>query len=229
MESRDLKIIRHIGLYSISIRPILERLFFDGRPCGNVMHRLIHAEGCVQSRDGLSGTRSYYQLTKRGTTLLGLPDSRAERLGPQALPKHLAILWFCFMGKKRRFRLERERVEELLGSDAPPGDYCLEEGETPRLYIVHVLGKKTRVSSVLRMLRNNIDRARKSALASDWLIARGFGFVVLVGTPERAKILRDAVSRSRDDGRSLHEQAYVHVAVAPGPETLKEALRAAEE
>lgn len=226
MESRDIKILKHIGLYWVSIRPILERAFFDGRPCGNVMHRLIDKEGYVQSRTGLYRTRSYYQLTKRGATLLGLPRSRAASLGTQSLPTRLAVLWFCFMGQTRRYHLERPRVQQLLGTDAPPGNYCLEESEPPRLYLMRVLGDRTPPANVLRALRTTIARIRRCERANEWMNSRRLAIAILVETKERAKVIKEAVSNYQDDDGPLHEQCYVHVAVAPGPRTLKEALRA---
>lgn len=229
MESRDINILKHIGLYWISIRPILERTFFDGRKCGNVMHRLIKKDGYVQSRLGLHRTRSYYQLTERGASLLGLPRSRAASLGTQALPTRLAILWFCFMGQTRRYHLDRQRVRQMLGPDAPPGVYCLEESQPGRLYLMRVLGDRTSPANVLRALRNAIARVRQCERASEWMNARRLAFAVLVETKERAGVVKEAVSNYVDEDGPLHEQVYVHVAVAPGPRTLKEALRARAE
>src|SRR5262245_16169686 len=110
-DDRDLKIIRHIGLHRLSLRVVLEKLFFDGSEsaCDNVITRLRKG-GRIQAVRGLPDKYSYYQLTKQEATAQGFPEERAEPLGPQALHEHLAVLWFCCMGQRPRYRLEEPRL-----------------------------------------------------------------------------------------------------------------------
>ena len=101
--SRDEEILRHLGLYRISIRPVLSRLFFAGRDPGNVLQRL-RAAGLVQewpkrrasdagARAGFLTGLSYYQLTVAGA-LGRVPLTRAAPLNTRALHKHFAVLWW---------------------------------------------------------------------------------------------------------------------------------------
>ena len=41
MDKRDELILDHIGRYTISIRRIIEDLFFEGGSCGNALDRLV--------------------------------------------------------------------------------------------------------------------------------------------------------------------------------------------
>lgn len=59
--TRDDRILDRIGLSSISLRPIIERLFFEGKNCGNVIRRLTK-QGKIVSRPGLPSRIRYYQL-----------------------------------------------------------------------------------------------------------------------------------------------------------------------
>src|SRR3972149_107866 len=99
MEDRDLSILRHVGLYRITLRPVLERLFFAGGSWGAVLQRL-RSDGWLQAGK-FPRNVSYYQLTPKAAAYLALPLSRATPFGAQALHKHLAILWFCWMGQPR--------------------------------------------------------------------------------------------------------------------------------
>lgn len=225
MEERDLRILKHVGLYRISLRPVLERALFDGRSCGNVMHRLIDS-GYIQFRKGLPGNYNYYQLSAAGAGVLGLPRSRADVFGPQALHAHLGILWFCFMDKMRRYRLEDERMEQLLGPKAPPGDHCLEEGTPPRIFHVYAPGPATKLRNVVRQVVARIGRIRAHEKTRDWLRARSYAFLVLVETEERSRALKKILNDARDDRGRLSEQAYIRVATVPGFQLLKESLRA---
>ncbi|NOT01218.1 MAG: hypothetical protein HOP29_11385 [Phycisphaerales bacterium] len=226
MEERDLRILKHVGLYRISIRPALEHALFEGRSCGNVMHRLIR-EGFVQYRKGLAGNYSYYQLSAKGAACVGLPRSRSAEFGAQALHAHLAILWYCFMDGTRRFRMESPQVEHLLGPDAPPGDHCLEEAAAPRMFLIYVPGPDTEVRTVRDQVVAKVHRARQYDKVRAWMEARRYAIVVFSETQERTRSLKSLLGDHKDlDGR-LADQAYVRVATIPGPRTLKEALRGA--
>ena len=106
MQERDEKILDHIGRYRLTLRPVLDCLFFadDSSGCGNVLTRLIQ-QGYVQARQVLPRRRCYYQLTRMGAAGR-VPESRTRPLHGQALRTWLGILWFCFMEERRRRLLE---------------------------------------------------------------------------------------------------------------------------
>lgn len=214
MVPRDQAILQHIGLYRVTLRPILSRLFFGEGSCAYVLHRLT-AGGLVQTRKGLRSNRSYYQLTLKGAGAAAVPADRSKPLGTQALHTHLSIAWFCCMQRVRRYRLEAEAVAGLLGGEAPPGDHCVEDDpKRPRVYRVYAPGPTVVLRNVLRQVGEHIAEARGSPTARDWMRARAYAFGVLVETDERRAALRELLS-SGPRG-TLHREAYVRVEVVPG-------------
>ena len=52
---REDNILDHIGRYRITLRAVLERLFFEGASCNNVVQRLVR-QGKIRAREkGLAG------------------------------------------------------------------------------------------------------------------------------------------------------------------------------
>src|SRR5262245_10225017 len=74
MELRDKKILWHIGLHGVSIREVVEHLFFDGKSSGNVMQRLRN-DGLIEDAARLPGNFTCYSLTRKGEAALGLTAS----------------------------------------------------------------------------------------------------------------------------------------------------------
>jgi hypothetical protein len=117
---RDQAILRHVGTYDVSIPVSVSNVFFDEKPSGHVLRRLAD-DKCLQLMSRrLEGGLSFYRLTDRGAKRVGLPLDRAsEAIGIQALDKALAVLVWCTLGAKRRYRLERSEVEAVFGVKLP--------------------------------------------------------------------------------------------------------------
>lgn len=222
MEPRDRKILQHIGLYRISLRPVLERLFFDGRSSGNVVQRLRDAGHIALAK--LPGRVSYYRLSGKGAELLQLPRSRAVAFGAQALQTHLALLWFCCMGDGRRFRTNAEELSKLFPEDPPKGDHCAEPGERIRLYQVYVPGPDTPVRRIIREVRKRFYAARLDTQLSRWIDGRLYSFAILVDSDERRKAVRAALKKAPENEEPLIAQAYFRVEAVPGVRTIKDAF-----
>src|SRR5262245_3568894 len=58
--------------------------------------------------DPLGPKTKYYRLTPAGAKHLGAPEEIARPLGPQALPKALGILDFCYGESTHRMRYTRQ-------------------------------------------------------------------------------------------------------------------------
>ena len=222
MEERDRKILQHIGLYRVSLRPVLERLFFAGRSSGNVVQRLRDAGYVVAAR--LPGRVRYYRLSVQGAEFLQLPLSRAVAFGAQALQTHLAILWFCCMGEKRRFRTDAEALSKLFPEDPPKGDHCAEPGERMRLYQVYVPGPDTPVRRIVREVRKRFYDARLDIQMNRWIDGRLYAFAILVDSDERRKAVRTALKNAPENEEPLIAQAYFRVDAVPGIRTIKDAF-----
>lgn len=204
MEERDAKILRHVGRYRLTLRVVLDHLFFDpsSSGCGNVITRLLRNR-LLRARDGLPQKRVYYQLTERGTASVGVPATRAEPIGAQAFREALAVLWHCHLaelpdGVAKRTRLEPSELEELfgrpVGSGPQPhvlehrsGDHCLFRVTAP--------SPSTKTANILRGARHWHSRAVAVPEFEPWLRAGKYAFLVLVER-ERVSEIRRAAKRA---------------------------------
>ena len=218
--SRDDRILDHIGLYSISLRPVLERLFFDGKNCGNVVQRLTK-QGKIVSRPGLPSRIRYYQLTASEANSRGFPQHRTEPLGTQAINKHLAILWHCCLNTGNRHRLERSDVKTNISMHLPPGDYAVEQlDESHRIVRLRIASSDAEDSSIVRWVRGEVGKMAKHPHLSRLQRSGQVAYALLADTDTRIPSLQ----RSLDDS-GLLEQSTVGVAFAQSPQPLPVALR----
>jgi hypothetical protein len=220
VEDRDELILNHIGVYRLSFRKVLERMFFDGRNCGNVVQRLLDA-GRIQSRGGLPNRVSYYQLTPSETIARGLPVVRSRPLKSQASLHHMGVLWFCCMSAARRVRMEPEELEKFDAGFPlmPQAAHCIEGGSSPRIYRVEVVGPNTGVTGLINRLNARIHEALKHHILNQWVRTRRYAFAILAESGQRRKLIEAALAR-----RSVHKLAHIVVEYAPGHRTISEAL-----
>jgi hypothetical protein len=220
MDERDRVILRHIGLYRLTFRRTLDRLYFAGATCNNVVQRL-RKQGLIQERDGLPGRLAYYQLTAAGAASAGVPKDRAEALAPAALHKHIAILHWCCMGRTPRHRVEPADLEEMFGGAAPSGDHVLQRTKEFRLFRVHVVTGDTDDNALVRRIVARVHECRREPALAEWLREKQYGFVALVEAGPRRDRLDGAVQAS-----GVRAMALVHVKIGPGPLTIGESLHA---
>lgn len=218
--SRDDRILDHIGLYSITLRPVIERLFFEGKNCGNVIQRLTK-QGKIVSRAGLPSRIRYYQLTPSEATARAIPQHRTEPLGTQAINKHLAILWHCCLTEGSRHRLERADVKSEISEHLPPGDYAVEQlDDNHRIVRLRLATSDAEDSSIVRWVRGEVGKAAKHPLLRRLQGSGQVAYALLADVETRIPSLE----RSLEDS-GLLEQATVNVKFAPSPQTLPAALR----
>lgn len=180
-KTRRERILEHIGRYHFSMRPVIDKLFFDGKSCDNVLLALVN-EGLVQVRgkaSGLPGGWSYYQLTPEAAAQIPIPLGRTRPLTPASLEKNLAILWFCCMTEPRRARLDRRHQKAFLGGERP-GDYCVDRSAPERIYRVFVVSANARGDYFLRSIRGDLDLALGDDKLADYLAAKLYGYALLV-------------------------------------------------
>lgn len=217
---RDEKILEHLGRYRISLRPILERLFFEGRTSGNVMQRLLKA-GRVHSREGLPNRIRYYQLSASEARKRSVPTGRTEPFAAQALNVHLGVLWFCCIEKPSCHRIEEKTLKGQF-EKPPRGPLCVERSSdgSHRLWHIRVATADTEDTNLVRALRTDITDAVANRELVDPITSGQFGFVVLVDTEAR----KHALANSLADNESL-TPASIEVHFAPSHETLPVALK----
>jgi hypothetical protein len=227
--SRDDALLRHLGLYRLSLRPVLARRFFGGRDPGNVLLRLRRAGLIDESaRNNPLAPLTYYQLTPLGTRGR-VPLARAAKLNTRALEKHLAVLWFCCMGPTPRERLEPAAVVGLFGPGVPAARFaqlphCLEDSaHGRRVHRLYVPGAHTNDHLLVKRLRADLDEATDTTSPlPPWLETGAYRFTILLPDPDPARHEQLLVVLKR---RGLCDDARLAVAYAPAPRSVLEALR----
>jgi len=223
MEERDLKILQHVGLYRISLRPVLQRLFFGDANPGAVLQRL-REEGWLRTGK-LPRNVSYYQLTGKAAGYLDLPLSRATPFGAQALLGHLATLWFCCMQQTPRYRVDEDKLDRLFPQGAPSGDHCVEGGAPKsRVYRVCVPNAEARIRNIVRQARTIYRRAIAVPGLGRWVADHRYAFAILVEMQERKSALKDALQAAYEGARPLTAHAYFRIEVVPGFRTISRAF-----
>ena len=219
MSSRDDDILDHIGLYRISFRFVIERLFFQGGNCGNVIQRLMKQKR-IQSVDGLPGSLAYYQLTLGEARRRNLPQDRGRALGPRALAMHLAVLWFCRLAPVPRRRLEENELEKLFGETPSGCPHVAQSGSKPCVYRVHLVSSGTRTADVIKRLRTEIDAAARKRPLDAWTAGGRYVFALLTDAVPRAQAFTRAVQRAKLDRR-----ARIVCEGVPSPLTIQDAIQ----
>lgn len=223
-------ILQHVARYGLSLRPVLDRLFFEGVEdgCERDLAELRKAglldvvENAVGDRVKAKTRYSYYFPTRKATALLGVPDNHGKPPGPDAVPRNLAILWYCAMRPNRSYRLRSNEVIELLsspdkelaagsGEQLPKGYHCLSSVDD-RFRLLNIYPAKTTVKELMSELRKRVTKAKRNPAITLAMKSRQFGFLVLVET----KKLQDQVW---EETRKLarEQKAKFIVTESPGP------------
>lgn len=227
MDNRDELILDHIGRYTISIRRIIEDLFFEGGSCGNALDRLAEKQLIQRVPKVLQGNYSYYQLTPKGAKSRGLPPNKATPKGELALSQNLAALWFCCKGSLWRKRLSDQELETLFG--APEGGNVIhvaqnDSDEHTTVFRLFVPGENTQVKrGYARTVRKSAYEAMKDRRLLPWIERSTYRFAVLVHSAVRKDELQRLI-RLEDFPR-----LPVHIEIAPTPSTLPTFLPDKEE
>lgn len=220
MQDRDDRILKHIGLYRVSLRGVVEELFFDGESCDHVLQRLQEA-GRIQAVKGLPDNLSYYQLTLSETRSRGIPKHRADPRG-ERLSEDLAVLWFGCMGPRPRPRLERKPLDSVFGRGPGMGKpHCRDKVSADHqvIYRLRAAGPETDDGRLLRDLDWWIRAALSHPKLAPYVLEKLYGFTILVEDPDRAARLAQLLKKREPLG------ALVLIEEVPGPQRLAPALR----
>jgi hypothetical protein len=191
------KLLEHLRRYRISTASIIA-----SQVCGNsenATKKLILRSREYLASDPLGPKTVYYRLTPAGAKLIGAPEEIARPLGPQALPKTLAILGFC-AGSAIRERYTRnefiedlpELAKDLLGRDYHTDFFVDFDGQDARLgqIVVDLAGDYKKLISKCRVrLREYLDLASVRDIVADGLLT----FAIIVAEEEKAQAIRLAL------------------------------------
>lgn len=223
---RERNVLFHLGRYRLSFKEVIGRLYFGGSDPQKTLDGLRSA-GYIETGKGFQGNRSSYYLRRKGADLMQLSPRRADPLGSEALPTHLAIYSFCVLKGRPRIVLDRDELEELFDGSPPSGRYhCLERSKKRTcLYHVYVPGPTTRPDVVTDSTRAHVVETLDRPDLKRWFRYKLYVHAVLVETQERAGEIRRALDRMvLDEDRPLNKAAAVHVECVPMFAMLEEAL-----
>lgn len=224
-------ILRHIARYGLSLRPVLDRVFFDGEEgaCASDLEALRRAgaltavENAIVEPDSPQTRYSYYYLTSVATRELGVSAYLARAPGSQALARALAVLWFCCLDRQRRHRMSEADLVDVFGERTVyafeaqrrklslKGLHCLHQHHG-RYRVYHVYVPKTSVADAVVELRKRIREAKSLAAIRDAIDERRYGFALLAESIAQREALRDAMAKLMVD-----EGVSFTVVWAPGP------------
>lgn len=193
----NLAILRAVGLYRVGTRATIGSLV-AGEPDKRIQS--LSREGLLRSIKGFPGNRTLFQLTKRGTAAAGVSVARSRKMGGQSLLKNLGVLLFCHVPDTERHRVEAAQLTRLFGEKLKDRAYCLTRFKGQTIILdCYVPGPHTPVPTVHRRLGMLLKSARSSAVLTEAIRDRRFGFAVITQTPERRKAIMDAVRTKRPD------------------------------
>jgi len=215
MEDVDLKILHHIGRYTITLRRVLQVLFFDGGSAEGALKRLERLGYIQRVERQLPGNFSYYQLKKKGAAVINVSENRAKPKEAKGLAQDLAALWFSCMGDRPRRRLVDTELRALFG--APKGGNVIhvaqaEEGPNVcRLFIPEADSNLERYTPTLK-------RAAHQACADEklirWIERGTYQFAVLLTNDDRKAKLAELIRAGE------FPDLRIQLAIAPSPREL---------
>lgn len=219
MDNTDALILDHLGRYIISIRPIIDELFFGGSSCAGTIKRLCDRQLVQPIKNTLQGNYSYYQLTPKGAKTLGLPLNRATSKRESALAQNLAALWFCCKaGRPNRLRLSDEELNTLFG--APEGGNVIhvaqksfDEQTTVFRLFIPAEGTSVRTEYV-RSLQKSAADAFGNPQLKPWIERGTYRFAVLVHSEVRKEELERFIRRRE------FPKLRIQIETTPTPTTL---------
>jgi hypothetical protein len=224
------RILRHIARYALTLRPVLDSLFYGSQTngCeGDLSHlrekKLVTTiENAVADSEEPRTRYSYYQLTKAGAKAIGASEYRGKAQGGQAVTRSLAFLWFCCVKKPRRHRIIGTELAEIFGSQIfvsdgdkkprllLPGFHCLDKAKAS-YRVLHLYAPKTSVADTVVELNKRLRDVRQLPVVEQAIIDRQYAFAVLAETKQQQDALRLNLEKS-----FAHDPIKLVVTCSPG-------------
>lgn len=228
---RQEAILRHIARYALTLRPVLDTLFYQGQANGcegdvlqlRAQKFIMAVENAVADPVDPHARYSYYQLTKAGAKRIGASEYRGKALGGQAVARYLAFLWFCCIKRPRRHRIGVAQLVQIFGDDVLPpsvdkkkelllpGFHCLDKTEHS-YRVLHLYAPKTSVADTATEIRKRLREARRLPVIELAIVDRQYAMAVLTETTQQRDSLRTQLARSFAD-----DPVSILVACSPGP------------
>jgi len=215
MEDVDLRILHHIGRYTITLRRVLQVVFFDGGSAEGALKRLERLGYIQRVERQLPGNFSYYQLKKKGAAVINVSENKAKPKEAKGLAQDLAALWFSCMGDRRRKRLLDSELRSLFG--APKGGnviHVAQAEEEPAVFRLFVPEADSNLERYVTTLKRAAHQICSDEKLIRWIERGTYQFAVLLINDDRAAKLADLIRAEE------FPDLRIQLAVAPSPREL---------
>jgi hypothetical protein len=215
MEDVDIRILHHIGRYTVTLRRVLQLLFFDGGSAEGSLKRLERMGYIQRIERQLSGNFSYYQLKKKGASVINVSENKAKPKELKGLAQDLAALWFCCMGDRPRKRLSDPELRSLFG--APKGGnviHAAQAEDDPTVFRLFIPEADTNLERYAATLKRAAHQICSDEKLIRWIERGTYQFAVLLTNEARTEKLADLI-RAED-----FPDLRIELHVAPSPRDL---------
>jgi hypothetical protein len=200
-------VLEHVARYRLTVFAALERLpaFTDGRP-SNIKRTLRECKRrSLLASAPLHVAARYWHLTLDGAAQFRLATNHAGPLSEAAKIRAYAVLRFCWLSDRPRYRLTDDDIAnnfpELHRSGLPTG-YYFEPGDDARLGLARVdAGNRGRWDRNVESVREDIDDHWRHGGFRKLIDAGRFEITVLTVFKQKAKRISDTLSQHLDARR----------------------------
>ena len=216
MEEIDLRILNHIGRYTVTLRRVLQMQFFAGGSPKAALDRLENRGYIARIERQLPGNFSYYQLKKKGAAAINVSENRAKPKEAKGLAQDLAALWFSCMGDHDRKRLLDSELRPPLFGAAKGGNviHVAQADDEPTVFRLFIPDPDTNLERYTTALKRAAHQACADERLIPWIERGTYQFAVLVTDDNKVERLADLV-RSEE-----FPDLRIHLAIAPSPRDL---------
>jgi len=215
MENIDLRILHHIGRYTVTLRRVLQVQFFDGGNPQAALNRLEKLGYIARIERQLPGNFSYYQLKKKGAAVINVSENRAKPKEAKGLAQDLAALWFSCMGDRPRKRLLDSELRSLFG--APKGGnviHVAQAEDEPSVLRMFIPEPDTNLERYTATLKRAAHQACVDERLIPWIERGTYQFAVVLTNENRVERLAELI-RGED-----FPDLRLQLAIAPSPREL---------
>ena len=212
-------LLKHVARYRLSTFAAMTRLpeFIAESP--RYLRRLLRQcrDAGVLSSAALHSGMRYWFLTDKGAVCCGLDESRSGPLSETAKLRAYAMLLFCCMSSRPRYRLTADELSERFSALHRPGmagTYYFNPNESGSIGLARAdAGHQGRWDRIVESVRDDISLHRKLPGFRELIAARRFEITVLT-------VLQAKAERTASVMKSLPEVKHVPVHVVAQPELL---------
>lgn len=215
MEDIDLRILHHIGRYTVTLRRVLQTQFFSGGNPQVPLNRLEKLGYIARNERQLPGNFSYYQLKKKGAAVINVSENKTKPKEAKGLAQDLAALWFSCMEDRQRKRLSDAELRSLFG--VPKGGniiHVAQADEEPTVFRLHIPEADTNLDRYVTTLKRAAHTACLNEQLVRWIERGTYQFAVLLTNEGRMETLAELIRAEE------FPDIRIQIAVAPSPRDL---------